>query len=280
MGWEKIILVVLLTAGISAVAFGAEIRGGVYELPSLDKLSDVVVEINTVPNQRMVANNGEYFFEGVPKGNYIISAKYYENNELKYTTEEEVVVEGDGIFNIDLIMIPNLEGIEDTLEDVDVGVDENVVEDVLSDEPKDGYILLLVVILVVLGVVGLIYFKMKNKKHDEEKKDMVEHKKDTSETKKEDVEYRKDTSETKKEDVEYRKDASETKKDDAKLDSFALQAIQLLKKQNNRMTQKELIDKMGLSDAKISLLVDELVSEGKIKKIKKGRANVLVLIEN
>ena len=266
MGWEKIILVVLLTAGISAVAFGAEIRGGVYELPSLDKLSDVVVEINTVPNQRMVANNGEYFFEGVPKGTYIISAKYYENNELKYTTEEEVVVEGDGIFNIDLIMIPNLEGIEDTLEDVDVNVDENVVEDVLSDEPKDGYILLLVVILVVLGVVGLIYFKMKNKKHDEEKKDMVEHKKDISETK--------------KEDVEYRKDASETKKDDAKLDSFALQAIQLLKKQNNRMTQKELIDKMGLSDAKISLLVDELVSEGKIKKIKKGRANVLVLIEN
>ena len=266
MGWEKIILVVLLTAGISAVAFGAEIRGGVYELPSLDKLSDVVVEINTVPNQRMVANNGEYFFEGVPKGTYIISAKYYENNELKYTTEEEVVVEGDGIFNIDLIMIPNLEGIEDTLEDVDVNVDENVVEDVLSDEPKDGYILLLVVILVVLGIAGLIYFKMRNKKHDEEKKDMVEHKKDTSETKKEDVEYRKDTSETKKEDV--------------KLDSFALQAIQLLKKQNNRMTQKELIDKMGLSDAKISLLVDELVSEGKIKKIKKGRANVLVLIEN
>ena len=46
------------------------------------------------------------------------------------------------------------------------------------------------------------------------------------------------------------------------------------------MTQKELRDKLpSVSEAKISLIVSELESMGRVKKIKQGRGNIVVLRE-
>ena len=53
--------------------------------------------------------------------------------------------------------------------------------------------------------------------------------------------------------------------------------VKLIKKLGSRTTQKELVKQTGLSEAKISLMLTELEDLGKIKRIKKGRTNVVVL---
>ena len=51
----------------------------------------------------------------------------------------------------------------------------------------------------------------------------------------------------------------------------------LLKKNKGRMTQKEIRKEIPLSEAKISLMIAELEELGKIKKIKRGRGNIIIL---
>ncbi len=50
-------------------------------------------------------------------------------------------------------------------------------------------------------------------------------------------------------------------------------------REHSRITQKELRKMLPYSEAKISLVVAQLESEGKIKKIKKGRGNILVYVK-
>jgi uncharacterized membrane protein len=68
-------------------------------------------------------------------------------------------------------------------------------------------------------------------------------------------------------------DAKILGKDDKDLDRIIL----ILKENGGRATQKDIRKEIPLSEAKISLMIAELESEGKIKKIKKGRGNILVL---
>jgi uncharacterized membrane protein len=53
--------------------------------------------------------------------------------------------------------------------------------------------------------------------------------------------------------------------------------IAFIKKEGGRTTQKELRKAIPYSEAKISLMIAELESQGKIKKIKKGRGNIIIL---
>jgi uncharacterized membrane protein len=55
------------------------------------------------------------------------------------------------------------------------------------------------------------------------------------------------------------------------------QIIDIIKKHGGRTTQKELRKEMSLSEAKVSLMITELESKGRIEKIKKGRGNILIL---
>ena len=59
-------------------------------------------------------------------------------------------------------------------------------------------------------------------------------------------------------------------------DDYYTQIFSLIKK-NKRMTQKEIRKEVPMSEAKISLVISQLESEGKVKKIKKGRGNIIVL---
>jgi len=53
--------------------------------------------------------------------------------------------------------------------------------------------------------------------------------------------------------------------------------INAIKKQEGRITQKDLRKNFPYSEAKISLVLTELEAKGKIEKIKKGRSNVIIL---
>jgi uncharacterized membrane protein len=53
--------------------------------------------------------------------------------------------------------------------------------------------------------------------------------------------------------------------------------LAFVRKEGGRTTQKDLRKAIPYSEAKISLMIAELESQGKLKKIKKGRGNIIVL---
>ena len=53
--------------------------------------------------------------------------------------------------------------------------------------------------------------------------------------------------------------------------------IKIIKIEGGRTTQKHIRKQIPLSEAKISLMIDELEHKGIIEKIKKGRGNIIIL---
>lgn len=53
--------------------------------------------------------------------------------------------------------------------------------------------------------------------------------------------------------------------------------IKIIKEEGGRTTQKHIRKQIPLSEAKISLMIDELEHKGVIEKIKKGRGNIIIL---
>jgi uncharacterized membrane protein len=55
------------------------------------------------------------------------------------------------------------------------------------------------------------------------------------------------------------------------------EVLGIITQSGGRLTQKELRKKLGYSEAKISLMVADLEDRGLVKKIKKGRGNIIRL---
>jgi len=60
----------------------------------------------------------------------------------------------------------------------------------------------------------------------------------------------------------------------AKLSKEERQVLEIIQREH-RLTQKELRKKLPWSEAKVSLIVADLEERGLIKKLKKGRGNIL-----
>ena len=71
----------------------------------------------------------------------------------------------------------------------------------------------------------------------------------------------------------FRKKETKTELDE----DDAEKVIDFIKKENGRVTQKQIRKSMALSEAKASLIVTELEHKGIVTRIKKGRANVIIL---
>jgi len=60
-------------------------------------------------------------------------------------------------------------------------------------------------------------------------------------------------------------------------DDISNKVLEIIKKQGGRTTQKDIRKQIPMSEAKISLVITELEHKGIIKKIKKGRGNIIIL---
>ncbi|MBT4870233.1 MAG: hypothetical protein HON47_01530 [Candidatus Diapherotrites archaeon] len=228
------------------VSFSATITGEVFEWYNFEKLDEVIVEINTSPIQRDISTEGVYSFEA-PLGEYAIHAEYYEKGDLIYTDDQNVIITNEGNFVIDLIMFPVLDFDEEIIDfDLDdINLEEGIIEKEDKVEDYSGLIISFIVLIILLILLFLA------------SKDML------PKTKKEKR-------------IELRKSQNT---DD--LDKYARQVLELLKKRGNRLTQKEIRDVITeIGEAKISLIIAELEAIGKVKKIKKGRGNIIILKEN
>ncbi|MBS3150533.1 hypothetical protein J4425_01875 [Candidatus Woesearchaeota archaeon] len=205
MKYMAIILLLLVIPNASA----AIIQGRIYDL-ELNRVDNVMVEINTVPAQRVISKYGEYFFN-VPYGDYTITTTAMLDGE-DYVVMENVSIISDGEFSLDLFLFPEIENLEEfpNIED-----DNNTLK----------YI---IVGIIFFGLIFLLY-----KLHRKE---------------------------------EFYAD-----------DDGELNKIYSLIKSRRRITQREIRKNSLLSESKISLIITQLEKEGKIKKIKKGRGNIIIL---
>lgn len=209
------LMIILLSLGANA----STIYGTVYD-DSLNKLDNVMLEINTEPKQTLVSKDGTYSFE-VPEGDYLLTAKFYEDDFLKLKTSEDISVPAEGKFIVDLILFESLD--DELLETSDIEIEG------ISLEQEDNYTWLIIVFLaIILGFV--IFFKFVSKRENAKIED-----------------------------------------DDLK------KIVSIIKDNGGRIKQRDLRKKFPLSEAKVSLMITELEHEGKIKKIKKGRGNILIL---
>ena len=53
--------------------------------------------------------------------------------------------------------------------------------------------------------------------------------------------------------------------------------LKAIGEEGGRTTQKDLRHRLGMSEAKLSLIISELEHDGKIRKIKKGRGNIIIV---
>ena len=149
---NKFLIYFIVVIFVLGFVHAATISGVIYDL-SLKKMNNARVEINTVPKQLMIAQNGTYSFN-VPNGFYIIKAQLFQKTTLTASVEENITITQDGFYVLDLILFPE---IEEGIENIDIEANDVVKE--------NNYLVWIIIILLLIALIAGYYFvKAKRKK--------------------------------------------------------------------------------------------------------------------
>ncbi|MFH1133597.1 MAG: hypothetical protein V1735_03840 [Nanoarchaeota archaeon] len=208
----------------AAMASAATLEGQTFAF-TLEPLNDVIVSINSSPQQVIVAKEHSYRFSLSP-GDYRITAHYLQDGQLSAADDELLQVSDDGGYILDLILFPVLPG-----ENATTTPDPN---DFAFGPKPVPVTLIFIIVVLALSVIALSIALIRSKGIIQRSVPVP---------------------------------GEDTK----------AAVLHHLRSQHGRCTQRDLREVIPLSEAKISLIVSELEHEGKIKKIKRGRGNLLVL---
>lgn len=237
-----LLLITMTISGVDATT----VHGTVYSWSDFEKpLKNVIVEIeeNSTRVQYKVSTTGEYNFT-LSQGNYLIKAKYYRNNILELTGDEKIQIEeADESKEFDLLLFPPTEPEYEYLGDINLTGEMDI-----KSEYNPIYYIVTILILVFSALMVLYRVKKKKSVWSEP--------------------IKKELSVLPPENV-----AGTAHID---LPEDLLEVYELILKKGGRTTQKELRKEIKYSEAKVSLMLDDLEERGLIKKIKKGRANIII----
>jgi len=272
-----ILLVALLMVGFlplaSQTAFAVStVHGNVYDWASFDTLKNAEIVVNSMPQQVMISKNGSYSFD-LDKGMYTIKAESGANTTNALFAMENVTITQDGgDYVIDLVLFPSSDFEDLTL------LDDNSTP-IISVEPPDestpqqsyGLIILIVlaVIVVVVGAAAFIYLRRRKKPSVAEKN--IPEQAAIPELPSEPESP-----------VEQDKEPplpplQPSASNDVTLPDDLREVIRIIEKNGGRITQLDLRKALPYSEAKVSLMITDLENRGIIKKIKKGRGNIIIL---
>ncbi len=217
------------------------VEGEVYSADSLFPISGVVLKAAGPTSLQMLLDEGNYSM-GLPPGEYEISAYYYDGDSLKYYFKETVFVSGEKM-QYDLILFPPGE-FEEIVPFVTYEVEEIPQGQVIDDSALQIIAGTIILLFFLFGFV--LYYFIFNKKTDEA--------------------------------VAGMKGLSRPAEPRGELDDEEKGVLKILKTSEGMSTQKELRGIMKCTDTKMSLLVSSLEARGLVKRIKKGRENIVKLI--
>lgn len=238
---KHVFLFILVLLIILPVVHGARLYGAIYD-QQVNPVRNVVVEVNSTPNQRHISRYGGYSFE-LERGSYTISAYLTQNQVTRLIAEEEVVITGDGEYLVDLFVFSDLDLEEDFV-------------------PRPWYFVAVLILIPILLVLALMYGVYTYRK-----------KNSTGESVQYNIQY---TPEYEHSDHEEKPEKINVsyESDDAKLER---KILSILSEAEGQLTQKDIRKKIPLSEAKISHVLSALEKKKKIKKVKQGRINIVVL---
>ena len=254
-----LLIAILVVCAPSAAA--AVVHGTTYEWSTFEALENTIVLVNSTPPQKLVASSGSYTFD-LPEGSYAIRAEYYRGNLLEYCAEEEITIVGDGDFVLDLLMFPPIEEAY-LYEDINFSEDLFDYEELREDEEDSTVLLYATGILSVLAIVSALFLWRRGKKGA--RKDWTDGKED----------YGYEPVKPEPEELEELEpvDAGSA------IPSDLQEVLSIIRGHEGRITQKDLRLRLNCSEAKASLMVTDLEDRGLVKKVKKGRGNVIILTE-
>lgn len=236
-------MVLLSVTSFAAVSQAATLHGTIYEWSDFEKpLKNVIVEIeeNSTRVQYKISTTGEYNFTLSP-GNYSIKAKYYRNNILELSGEENVQIEGNESKEFDLLLFPPTESEYEYLGDMNLTREMDI---------KSGYDTIYYIIILILALSAIVIFyllkKRKNKANEAVTNELPA------------------------------KEPEKTLEKTGELPEDIREIYELVLKKGGRTSQKELRKEVKYGEAKVSLMLDDLEERGLIRKIKKGRANIII----
>ncbi|MBU0457603.1 MAG: hypothetical protein ABH824_06640 [Nanoarchaeota archaeon] len=254
MNWKAIFILIIESMLLLSFVTAATLKGSIYDT-SLQLEENVLVEIDTTPQQKYLAKDGAYSFE-LPTGKYILTVK----NDQYLVTEEVEIISEKGEYLFDIFLLPDFkeedELWQETEEEIPVDTEEenSSISSISSIDTKHIFLYVIAGLFIIFSIIR---FFVARKKYGPLGK------------------FRKKIKE------ESMKSIEEHKEELAKEPGYFDEALKIIKKHDGRITQKELRKEMlYLSEGKVSLIVAELEHKGKVEKIKKGRGNVIILKES
>jgi len=252
---SKLFTFILFLIFISSVVYSVSLHGMVYNADNMQLLNNSFITLGHGDGiiQQQVFSTGHYSLE-VPNGEYKICAYYYKDGQLDSYAEYELslsnVSENDSVY-LDLLLIPY------ELQKITPGFKPPF----FSSPPSNNSIVpsfnltfiiisLLIVIIFVIVIFGVYHlFRSSSSKNNSKNK------------------YAKN-----------QKDAGDSHISLNKLDSDCSSIVEILKENEGRIEQKTLREILNFSESKMSLTLSELESYSIIKRIKRGRKNIIKLI--
>ena len=148
---KRLIISLLFILLLTNIATAATIQGNIYNL-ELKKVTNAIITIDTNPQQTLVSKDGTYELN-VPEGKYTLKAEY--NSEID---EQEITIEDDSTYKLDLILLPSFEDEEDI-----INTTSNIDVDVINlEEEKTGfldYILFAIVFILLIILIERLYLR-------------------------------------------------------------------------------------------------------------------------
>ncbi len=284
------IAMVLLLSGIVSASSIATVHGVAYEWSTFEPLDNAIIEVNSTPAQSMVAKYGVYSFE-LTNGTYQITASYYEDEQLTYYAEDVIKVSDEGSYVLDLLLLPSYSGSENS--DTSAQQVETNSTGTNNSSLISGSIIVVIVLLILLiyqmkqqpkkpQIQKQIKFKAHRSTASNAGGAVIENSGSGTEDPVQDKE--KTTNEPEEKAVTSKKADNPIQEPvippDEPVPSDLQEILDILKSQGGRMTQKDMRKRLKYSEGKVSLMLLDLEKRGKIRKFKKGRGNVLFLVES
>ncbi|UZE94121.1 MAG: winged helix-turn-helix transcriptional regulator [Candidatus Pacearchaeota archaeon] len=236
-GMIGIIAFIFLFTILLTQAQAATVYGSIYG-PDLELAIKTIVEINSTPKQSIVAHDGTYSFT-VPEGTYEIEAFYSTQGILLYD-KETITLPAEGNFVLDLILFETLD-----IEELEFDESElKMIEDLLKERSKVN-IWLIIGIIIAITIIGFIIYLISRKSKSKKK-------------------------------IKKRKKKRKVKEKIKPVGDEVMTAVLKILKREKRVTQKAIRKELGISEAKASLVIADLEDQGKVKKIKRGRGNIII----
>jgi uncharacterized membrane protein len=217
---KRLLILLLLLPTVFATTLTGQIYGSGLELEE-----NVLLTVNTVPEQKMLIKEGNY--------QLILNPGSYKITLTKGTMviTEDITIDSEGTFHYDFFLVPNIN------EETDIWQELRLNYDDYEEREQNPWSFLIITVIFALLLFRYYYYR---KKYSDLSRLRLE-----------------------------------IKKDSTLLDK----TIKIIKKNDGRITQKELRTELNhLSESKVSLIITELQSQGKVKKIKQGRGNVVILV--